>query len=193
MGTIQATFVGDGERVQDVKARIERQTGMMAGMQRLVFNGRAMPDNETLSGARDGALFFVQEGKLWDGVQVTVEAPSRAPFTIEITPCRSISAIMEEIGKVTGVPSNELWLACGGTLLFRRDKPESFCGLGEGSRVTVKRKGSADEIVVWAHRADVSGDEDGWAVAVLKTDTIGIVEQKIQAKAGIPAPCQQTR
>jgi hypothetical protein len=67
---------------------------------------------------------------------------------------------MAEIGQVTAVLSNELWLTYGDTLLFRRDKPASFYGLAEGSHVTVKCKSSPDEIVVWAHRADVSGDED---------------------------------
>jgi predicted RNase H-related nuclease YkuK (DUF458 family)/phosphatidylserine decarboxylase len=126
------------DKVSDIKARVETETGLKVSQQLLKYLGQEMPNGKSLeaAGVKDGSELVVEVAK----IAVTVNTSSRKRIQIMVDPTDTISGIKKQLEKESGIPSNQQKLSMNGKELCNPNQSADACGIRDGSVLYLERK-----------------------------------------------------
>ena len=167
-------------KISDIKARVEKETGLKAPQQLLKFLGQEIPNGRTLesAGVKDGSELTVDIHK----VPVTVHSSNGKKIQIMVDPTDSISQIKQQLENESGIPHNKQKLSMNGKELSNANQSAGDYGIKAGSVLQLEPK--AISITVRAPGGKVI------KLQVQPGDKAADIKAKVEKETGLKAPEQ---
>ena len=120
----------------DVKRKVQDLEGIPVEDQRLVFNGKELPDKSTIevNGIQHGDVVKIQQG-----MEIVVKDWKQKSMTMEVKPSDTIASIRDRIAAVKEVEPQKQILAHKDTMLDENEKTLGECGIKHGAVISLDR------------------------------------------------------
>jgi len=174
--------ISPSDTADDIKNKIEDQTGMSADKQVLNKNGRELPDGRTAKdmGLRDGDNLQVKPKE----ITVNVAMPDGSQVPVDIKPSDTSDDIKRKIEQKTGMEAPRQVLKDSNGRELPNGRTAENMGLQEGDDLQVGIK----QVPIKVRTMD--GDEIKIMVDPIG-DSIGDIKDKLEGKSGIPSHNQK--
>ena len=137
-GKILRLQVQPGEKTEDIKTRVEKETGMKVPKQILKSKGQEMPNGKSLEslGVRDGSELTVASQKM----PVTVNVSNGDRLEIMVDPTDTVAQIKQQLEKETEIPVGKQMLSMSGREFSNNKQSAHDCGIKDGSILALAPK-----------------------------------------------------
>jgi len=172
--------VKPSDSAEDVKAKIEQETGLKVPHQVLKYNGKEMPDGTTVKemGITEGSELTVDLFK----VPVTVKTFDGKEFKVMVNPSDYISDLKHQLQDESGVPAKNQKLSLGEKELEDPNKTAGDYGIKAGSVIDLEPK------VIKVNVKTPEGKTI--CVQVNVNDKAEAIKAKIEKESGFTVPQQ---
>lgn len=183
------TITLDVERtdtIAAVKRKIQNKEGVSPDMQRLIYQGNSLEDDQTLEDCKvtnEATIHWVL--RVGGDLQVLVKTPTGKTLTLSVCSRSTVGEVKRNVQDREGIPPDQQ------SLLFNGRDMEDDRTLGDYNiphqstlHLRLKLSGSMQISLLTPNDKTVIID-------VQITDTIEVVKRKIQAKEGIPVDQQR--
>uniref|UniRef100_UPI00398F8871 uncharacterized protein isoform X2 n=1 Tax=Pristiophorus japonicus TaxID=55135 RepID=UPI00398F8871 len=183
-GKISTHEVLPSETVQAFRARVQRQEGVPADQQRLMYEGKQLEDGRSLSDYNiqsQGTIFLLL--RLRGGMELQVKFMNGEFIELEIEPSIQVSTLKMKISEKTGVPKfqQRLVVQNGSSVELKDDMRLS--DYSDGIMLIVKNE-ERMQIFLKNEKGKISTHE------VLPSETVKAFRARVQRQEGVP-PNQQ--
>jgi hypothetical protein len=180
--------VNPSDSIATIKAKIQDKEGIASNQQWLLFTGKQLEDERTLSDyriQRELTLHIIRRGSTWlvGGMHIFVKSRTGRVITLDVESSDPIEHVKAKIEDTEGIPPDQLWLVIGRTLLVD-GKIVSDYSIKEGA--TIRMVPRTIHFVVKGTRITqpITLELEPWA-------SIKLVKDTLQDKVGIPADQQR--
>ncbi|CAB9523435.1 Polyubiquitin (Fragment) [Seminavis robusta] len=126
--------VDPADSMADIKAKLEKATGLKASKQELKFQGSVAPNEKTVEGMgiRDGSVLDLSARS----INIDVKTPDGKTVPVQVELSDSGASIKEKIEQKTGLKASDQTLNCRGQEMKNHTSVQDM-GLSDGSELTV--------------------------------------------------------
>jgi len=191
-GTTFTLDLDSSDSIENVRQKIQDETGILPDDQRLLFAGKLLLDGRTIAdyGVQDGASIRMLQAIPPPGtvVQIVIQTPVNDLVTLDVETADTIAVVKQKYSAVSGTPPEQQDLFFAGSRLDNSLVVADY-GIQQGSVVRLAyifSGGSGMQVFV---RVPATGRVI--TLDVETSDSIENIKTKIQDKEGIPPDRQR--